>query len=86
MTGFSARSSSTSRQMTSEASALPPGELTRSTTALTFVVAHTGDLRGQRVAVNLPCRSLAVDDLAVGIDDGYLVGGNIFQIGADLRA
>ena len=35
MTGFSALSSWISRQITSEASALPPGELTRSTTAFT---------------------------------------------------
>ena len=41
MTGFSARSSSISRQITSDARALPPGELTRSTTALTFSSART---------------------------------------------
>jgi hypothetical protein len=41
MTGFSARSSSISRQMTSDASALPPGELTRSTTAFTFSLSRT---------------------------------------------
>ena len=50
-----------------------------------LVVAHAGDLRGQRIAVNLLAVPLAVDDLTVGIDDGHLVGGDVFQVGAHLR-
>ena len=51
-----------------------------------LVVAHAGQRRSQRIAVNLLSEAFAVDDRAVGIDDGHLIGRDVFEVGAYLRS
>ena len=50
-----------------------------------LVLAHAGQLRRQRIAVNLLSVTLAVHDLPVGIDDSHPVGSEVVQIGPDHR-